>query len=369
MERIVLAYSGGVAASAGIPWLRDTDHAEVIAVTVDLGQGQELEEVRDRAVAAGAARAHVLDLREDLARDFIVPAIKADAVSDAGAPMGAALGHPLIARALVSIAAIEQAAVVVHAAPAGSAGEARLDAAIRSLNPALRVRALPHDWAAIAFDVADYARQRQIPLPPAPSFHVDANLWGRSAVGGVLDDLWTEPPEEVYTLTKAPADRAAEPAYVEVAFERGVPGAINGVAMPLLDVISSLTTIAGAHGVGRLDTVEHDPAGAKRRTVYEAPAALVLHAAHHDLQALVTPPDLARVARVIHQQYADVIAGGSWFSPLREALDAFVDRVQERVTGTVRLKLFNGNCRVVGRTSPHARRAGADQTQPAGVGA
>jgi argininosuccinate synthase len=369
MERIVLAYSGGLQTSVGIPWLRDTRGAELIAVTVDLGQGQELEEVRDRAVAAGAVRAHVLDLREELARDFVVPAIKADAVSETGVPLGAALGRPLIAHALVNIAAIEQAPVVAHAAPIGGSVDARLDAAIHALNPALRVVALARDWAAAPFDAADYARQRRMPVPIARTFSVDANLWGRAVSGGVLDDPWPEPPEEIYALTKAPADRPAEAAYVEIAFERGVPAAINGVAMPLLDIISSLTTIAGAHGVGRLDAVEHDRGDVARRTVHEAPAAVVLHAAHHELQSLVSPPDLARVARIVRQQYTDVVIDGRWFSPLRDALDAFVDRVQERVTGTVRLKLFKGDCRIVGRKSPHAPGAGAVRMQPAGVGA
>jgi argininosuccinate synthase len=368
MERIVLAYSGGLESSIGIPWLRDAHHAEVITVTVDLGQGQELEEVRDRAVAAGAVRAHVLDLREELARDFIVPAIKADAVSDTGVPLDAALGCPLIAHALVNIAAIEQAAAVAHAAPIGS-GDARLDAALHALNPALRVMALARDWAAAPFDAAEYARQRHVVVPIARAFRVDANLWGRAVSGGILDDPWSEPAEEMYALTNAPADRPAEAAYVEMAFEGGVPTAINGIAMPLLDIISSLTTIAGAHGVGRLDTIGHDRAGAARRTVHESPAAVVLHTAHHALQSFVSPPDLARVSRMLRQQYTDAVAEGRWFSPLREALDAFVDCVQERVTGTVRLKLFKGDCRIVGRQSPHAPLAGAVRTQPAGVGA
>jgi argininosuccinate synthase len=369
MERIVLAYSGGLETSVAIPWLRETHRAEVITVTVDLGQGYALEAVRDRALAAGAIRAHVLDLREELARDYVVPALKAGAVSGDRCPLGAALGRPLIAQALVKLAGIEQAAVVAHGGSLRGSEQAPLDAAIQALNPALRVLASARDWPMTRPAAIDYARQQHIPVPPSSPFSVVGNLWGRSATGEVLDDLWSEPPEEIYAMTKPPAEWPAEPAYVEVTFERGVPAAINRVAMPLLDLVSSLTTIAGAHGVGRIDTIR-PRVGVMCRVVHEAPAAVVLHAAHHDLQTMVSTEALDRFARTVSLEYADLVARGRWFSPLREALDAFVDRVQERVTGVVRLKLFKGDCRIVGRTSPHAScdRA-ASPAQSAAVGA
>ncbi len=371
MERIVLAYSGGLDTSVAIPWLRDACGAEVIAVTVDLGQGPDLEAVRDRALAAGAVRAHVLDLREELARDYILPALKADAVSEDRCPLGTALGRPLIAHALMKIAGIEQTTVVAHGGAVRGRDWARLDVALQALDPTLRVLAPARDWAMTRPEAVAYAGQQHIPLPPTVSspFNADGNLWGRSVTGGVLDDPWTEPPEEIYAMTKPPAERPPEPAYVEIAFERGAPAAINGVAMPLLDVLSSLTTIAGAHGVGRLDRIEDGPAGVKTRTVYEAPAAVVLHTAHKELQALVTTEELARFSRGVSLQYADVVRKGLWYSPLREALDAFVDRVQERVTGVVRLKLFKGDCHVVGRRSPHALCDHAAATPPLVVGA
>ena len=199
----------------------------------------------------------------------------------------------------------------------------------------------------------EYARQRHVPVPATVSspFSTDSNLWGRSIECGVLEDPWLEPPEEIYTLTKSPAEWPAEPAYVELTFERGAPTAINGVTMPPLDLISSLSTIAGAHGVGRIDMVENRLVGIKSREVYEAPAAVVLHAAHKELQKLVTTRDLDRFARGVSVQYADIIYNGLWCAPMREALDAFVDKVQERVTGVVRMKLFKGDCRIVGRKS------------------
>jgi argininosuccinate synthase len=202
----------------------------------------------------------------------------------------------------------------------------------------------------------EYARQRHVQVPATldSPYSTDSNLWGRSIECGVLEDPWTEPPEEIYTLTKAPAECPDEPAYVDIAFERGVPVALNGVTMPLVELIGTLSTIAGAHGVGRIDVVENRLVGIKSREVYEAPAALALHAAHKELQKLVTTRDLDRFARTVSLHYADIVYDGLWFTPLREALDAFVNQVQERVTGVVRLKLVKGDCRIVGRKSPYA---------------
>ena len=201
-----------------------------------------------------------------------------------------------------------------------------------------------------------YARERGIPVPATVDspYSTDSNLWGKSIECGVLEDPWTEPPEEVYTLTRSPADAPDGPAHVELDFEQGVPTAINGVAMPLVELISSLGTIAGAHGVGRIDMVENRLVGIKSREIYEAPAAVVLHMAHRELETLVIPRDLERIKRGLSSVYADLVYNGLWFTPTRHALDALVADVQLRVTGTVRLQLFKGNCRVVGRKSPYA---------------
>ena len=210
------------------------------------------------------------------------------------------------------------------------------------------------DWGMTRPQEIEYARQRNIPVPATVQspYSTDSNLWGRSIECGVLEDPWQEPPEEIYTLTKPPAECPDEAAYVEISFEEGVPTAINGVQMPLLDLVGSLGTIAGAHGVGRIDMVENRLVGIKSREIYEAPAAVALHTAHKELQKLVTTKDLDRLCRFVSQQYADLIYNGLWFTPTREALDGFVGKVQERVTGQVRLKLFKGDCRIVGRKSP-----------------
>jgi argininosuccinate synthase len=311
---------------------------------MDLGQGKGLEDVRDRALAGGAVRAHVLDVREEFARDYVLRALQADAMYEDRYPMGRALGRPLIAKKLVEIAAIEQAAAIAH----GSTGEG-FDIAARALNPAIVVVAPARDWGMTRSEEIEYARTRGISLPATVDspYSTDANLWDRSIKWGGLDDASTEPPEEIYTLTRRPADCPDEPAYVELAFERGVPTAINGVAMPFVELIASLGTIAGAHGVGRIDMVENRLAAVTSREMYEAPASLVLHMAHKELQRMVSTKDAARFSRAVSLQYADVVYNGLWFTPLREALDAYVAKIQERVGGVIRLKLFKGDCRVV----------------------
>ena len=368
MERIVLAYSGGLDTSVAIPWLKEKYNADIIAVTMDLGQGKELEEVRDRALATGAVRAHVLDVREEFARDYILPALKADAIYEDRYPMATSLGRPLIAQKLVEIAEIEQATAIAHGCTGKGNDQVRLDVTTRALNPKLKVIAPARDWGMTRPQEIEYARARNVPVPATVDspYSTDSNLWGRSIECGVLEDPWREPPEDIYTLTKSPADCPDEAAYVEITFERGVPSAINGVQMPLVDLVSSLGTIAGAHGAGRIDMVENRLVGIKSREIYEAPAAVVLHAAHKELQKLVTTKDLERLGRFVSQQYADIVYNGLWFTPTREALDAFVEKVQERVTGVVRLKLFKGDCRIVGRKSPYALYDHALATYDAG---
>jgi argininosuccinate synthase len=368
MERIVLAYSGGLDTSVAIPWMAERYDAEIIAVTMDLGQGKELEEVRARALATGAIRAHVLDLREEFARDYILPALKADAIYEDRYPMATSLGRPLIAEKLVHIASIEGATAVAHGCTGKGNDQVRLDVTTRALNPGLKVLAPARVWGMTRPQEIEYARSRGVTVPATVEspYSTDSNLWGRSIECGVLEDPWREPPEDIYTLTRSPADCPDEPAYVDLAFDQGSPSALNGVAMPLVDLIASLATIAGAHGVGRIDMVENRLVGIKSREIYEAPAAVVLHAAHKELQKLVTTRDLDRIARFVSQHYADLVYNGLWFTPTRDALDAFVSSVQRRVSGVVRLKLFKGDYRVVGRQSPYALYEHALATYDAG---
>jgi argininosuccinate synthase len=307
MERIVLAFSGGLESTVAIPWLAERYGAEVVAVTIDLGQGRELEEVRDRALAAGAVRAHVLDGRDEFARGYIVRGLKAGATAPDGAPLGAALGVPLIARLVVQIAGIEHATAIAHAA-----NNTAMDVAAGLVNPALRVLAPARDWTMTPAQQAAYIRARQIPFQPGPSV-----------------------PGSAKSGTEVPG--RSEPAAVDVAFERGAPTGINGVAMPILDLLESLGTIAAAHGVGQ----------PKDRDLREAPAAIVLHAAHRALRTAAAAPELNRLCDVVGREYADLVDRGLWFTPAREALDAFVNTANDRITGIVRLKLFAGGCEIV----------------------
>lgn len=361
MDRIVFAYAGGVDASVAIPWLKERYRADVVTVTVDLGQGRELEAVRDRALALGAVRAHVLDWRDEFVRGCVLPSLKADALYDDRSPMAASLGRPLVARALAEIAGIEQATAVAHGG--GRRGrKGALDVLLKTLRPKLRTLAPVREWDLSADDVVTSARRYGLSAPSATLCRSEANLWGRTIECPMLDDSWQEPPEDVFTLTRPARECPDEPAYIELAYERGVPASINSVAMPLPDVIASLGTIAAAHGVGRVDVVEHRLGGATLRELSEAPAAVLLHAGHRDLRKVAAPRELERFARTISHEYADMIYSGQWFSPLRAALDGFVEATQARITGVVRLKLFKGAYSIVGRTVAEAVTAARGPT-------
>jgi argininosuccinate synthase len=352
----VLAYSGGLHTSIAIPWLAENHDAEVITVTLDIGQGRELADIRERALALGAVRAHVIDAREEFVREYILPALQAGALYEQQYPLATALAGPLVARRLVDIARMEGAATIAHGCTGNGNDQVRLEVSVRALEPSLKVLAPARQWGMSRPEALEYARARGIPLPAANQtpYSTDANLWGRSIAGGVLEDPFREPPEEIYMLTRAPGDSADEAAYVEIELDGGVPVRANGIEMPLLEMIESLETIAGVHGVGRIDMIENRLVGTQSREIYEAPAAVVLHAAHKEIEKLVVARELERLKHDLARRYADLVYNGLWFSQTREAIDAFVATVQKRVTGTVRLKLFKGTCQVVGRTSPFA---------------
>ena len=370
MERIVLAYSGGFGTSVAIPWLVETLGAEVIALTLDMGQGCDLGRIRDRALAAGALRAHVLDVRHEFATEYILPALQAGALYEDRDPLATALGRPLIARKLIEIAALEQAGAVAHGSRANGTHQVSLGVSSRALNPKIRVIAPARIWGMTRPDEIAYARARGIAVPAEVerSYGIDENLWGRSTAHGVCEDPWVEPPEEIYALTKSPSECADLPAYVEIELDRGVPTMVNGIPMPLTELITSLATIAGAHGVGRIDVVENRLEGLTAREIHEAPAAVLLHAAHRALEDLVIAPDLQRLKRQLALTYADVVYNGLWFSPTREAIDAFVAKVQERVSGTIRAKLWKADCRIVGRRSAFTLHEHSPVTDVAGDG-
>lgn len=358
IERVVLAYSGGRRSSVALARLREHYGAEVVAVTLHLGQdGSQLHEARDRALAAGAVRAHVLDVREEFARNYVLPALQAGALFDDGCPLATALGRPLIATTLVDVARIERTAVVAHGCLAGGRDAGRIEAAARALDRAIRILA-PCREAATPRQSEGHGSGAAEAATPVGSYAADANLWGRSveyAPFGSSGDA----PEGVDAAESPPAGVPVTPAYVEITFDRGVPVAINGVPMMLTELIDSLSIIAGPHGVGRSDVLESQPGGVEVRRISEAPAAVVLHAAHRDLEASVAPVELVRLKRELGVKYAELVDSGGWCTMTRQALDAFNSTIQARVTGVVRVKLFKGHHTAVGRQSPNAP-GGAD---------
>jgi argininosuccinate synthase len=344
MPRVVLAYSGALVTSAAIAWLAQQRGAEVVTVTVDFGQERELAAVRERALALGAVRAHVVDAREQFVREYMLSALQAGALKD-----GYALASPLVARCLVDIARMESAAAVAHGGEPGTPAEAALHTAIRSLDPAIEVIAPAREWGMTPAELVVFARQQGVHVPPAYRYRVDASLWGRVVTASTSDVAITE---DVFTLTREPGECPDDPALLEIDFAAGVPVRANGVEMPLIELIESLETIAGAHGVGRTRLGS---------AVIEAPAATVLVAAHHALETHVIGADLARLKEQLSHIYSDAMASGRWFSDSRLAIDAFTRVLQPRVEGSVTLSLLKGRCSVTHLQSVNAASKLADE--------
>lgn len=344
-EPIVVAYSGGFRSSVAIPWLADKHATDVVAVTLGLGQSTDLIEIRDRALAAGAVRAHVLDARDEFVRDFVWPSLRADALSDGRYPMATALSRPVIVKQLLAIARIEGAAGVAHAA-AGRDG-VRMQQALRSLDTAVPTIACADSMTAT--QVGEYASRLGRAVPAAEAEHVDDNLWGRT-IGRFADDASQEAPDALFKLSRSLAHAPASPAIVELSFERGTPTGINGVTMTPVELIESLATIAGEHGIGRFDRMKNRTDGTRSRVLYEAPAAAVLHDARRELERLVSSDSLNRFSPAVAAAYAGALSRGEWFGRLRQGLDAYVSSTQSELTGTVRVRLFKGDSHVVGRS-------------------
>jgi argininosuccinate synthase len=336
-KTVVLAYSGGARSSAAVSWLADRHDASVVTVTLDLGQSTDLAEIRAHALSDGAARAHVLDKREDFAKDIVLPSLKAGALSDARYPMATALSRPLIAKSLVEIAAIEKTSFVSHGATGRD--RRRLAQPIATLNPALTEIACAEE---VGFTAGE-----------SPDNRIDDNLWGRT-IGRRGDDGSAEIDDTLFRATKPLADTPARPAHVEVEFERGAAVGINGVTMRFGELIESLKTIAGEHGVGRLDRIKVRADGRRSRALYEAPAAVVLHLAHAELWRFVSSESQQRFDTAVSLAYVEAIDRGEWFDPLRAGIDAYVNATSEQMTGTIRVRLFKGAAAVVGRRTKSA---------------
>jgi len=324
--RIVLAYSGSVEGSAAIPWLRRRHSAEIVAVTLDLGQGRELEMIRDRALALGAQRAHVLDTRDEFAAQYIMPALRADALHDGQVPMALALSRPLIARKIIEIAGIERADAIAHTGHA-TVEASQLDRLLAALAPALEVLTPARSWTVSGAELASFARANGFGNAMDVSSSVESNFWGRSLRQPAADAVAAS------FLGRAPDLCPSEPAFVDIAFVRGVPTALNGVVLPLAELVASLAMLAAAHGVGPARNAQ---------LLCQAPAAVLLHAAHAGLTEVAISPDVRQFSAAARLAYVDLVEKAHWFSPLREGLDAYFSAVQAHVNGRVRLRLFKG---------------------------
>lgn len=358
MKRILLAYSGSLETSAAIPWLADRHGAEVVTFTVDLGLGQSLQDVRERALACGAAAAHVVDARERFAGDFILPALQAGALAAARSPLSKALSRPLLAGLLTERAAVEGADAIAHGAVDFDGDRQRLEHLLHAIAPEREVLAPVATWR-MGRDALDaFARGRGIAARSASGPRVDTTLWARVIDGPETAHRWQDLPAPLFDLTR-PVDAApTESASVDIAFESGVPVSVNGVSMSLLELVQCLEVIAGVHGVGRSDRTEARGSGRLEHQVFEAPAARTLVAAHEALQRAVLPAG-SRPAASLGTAYADLVERGGWFTAERETMDALVACLQPRVTGVVRLRLGRGECQAVACQSPFASSAGS----------
>jgi argininosuccinate synthase len=353
-NKVVLAYSGGVDTSVCIPYLmQEWGVKEVITLAADLGQGDELEPIRLKALASGATISLVQDVTAEFVKDYAFPAIQANALYENRYPLATALARPLIAKILVEAAAEYGADAVAHGCTGKGNDQVRFDVAIASLNPNLKVLAPAREWGMSREQTIAYGEKFGIPSPVKKSspYSIDRNILGRSVEAGVLEDAWSEPPEEVYDFTKAIADTPNEPTYTEITFEQGNPVAVDGKALSPVELITELNAIAGGNGVGRIDMVENRLVGIKSREIYESPAMVVLIQAHRDLESLTLTSDLAQYKRGIEDTYAKMIYNGLWYSPLKSALDAFIKDSQTQVSGTIRVKFHKGNAIIVGRKS------------------
>jgi argininosuccinate synthase len=356
-KKVVLAYSGGVDTSVCIPYLKqEWGVEEVITLAADLGQGDELEPIRQKALNSGASVSLVADVTAEFIQNYAFPALKANAMYENRYPLSTALARPLIAKLLVDAANEYGADAVAHGCTGKGNDQVRFDVSIAALNPNLKVLAPAREWGMSREETIAYGEKCGIPAPVKKSspYSVDLNLLGRSIEAGLLEDPWQEPLEEVFALTKAIENTPNEPEYVEIGFTQGIPTSLNGQDLGGVELVTRLNQLVGNHGIGRIDMVENRLVGIKSREIYEVPALSVLIQAHRDLESLTLTGDVSQYKRGIEETYSKIVYNGLWYSPLKAALDAFVEKTQERVTGTVRVKLFKGNAIIAGRKSANS---------------
>ena len=349
----MLAYSGGLDTSVLIKWLQEKYNAEVITVTVNVGQQENLKEIEEKSKKHGALKHFAIDAKDEFATDYIFPAIKADALYEEKYPISTSLSRPLIAKKMVEIAEKENATGLAHGCTGRGNDQVRFDVSLASLAPDAKIIAPVREWGMTREEEIEYAKKKGIPVSTAAKkYSIDENVWGRSIECGLLEDASQEPPEDAFVWTVSPEKAPNAPEYVAVKFEAGVPIALNKERLKPLAVIETLNKTAGKHGVGRIDHIEDRLVGIKSREVYECPAATVLIEAHKDLEKMVLTRHEVLFKQQIDAQWAFLAYAGLWMDPLREDLDAFINRTQENVNGEVRLKLYKGGLKVVGRSSP-----------------
>ncbi len=357
VNKVVLAYSGGLDTSIIIPWLKENYGAEVIAFSADIGQGSELKGLEEKAIKTGASKCIIEDLREEFVSEFALPVLRAGAIYERKYLLGTSFARPLIARRQVEIAEQENADAVAHGCTGKGNDQVRFELAFKALNPKLKIIAPWREWDLKSReDAIDYAQDRKIPITATKEkiYSEDRNIWHLSHEGGILEDPWAEPEENMFALSVSPEKAPEKPLYLEIEFENGTPVAVDGKKLGPVQILESLNATGGSHGVGRVDLVENRLVGMKSRGVYETPGASLLLAAHRELESLTLDKATLQYKDILAGKYAELVYNGQWFTPLRYAMDAFVNSTQIRVTGTVRLKLYKGNIIPVGRKSPYS---------------
>ncbi len=357
VKKIVLAYSGGLDTSIVIKWLIETYNAEVIAFCADLGQGEDLNAVYEKALKTGAVKAYVEDLREEFVREYIFPMLRANAIYEGAYLLGTSIARPLIAKKQIAVALKEKADAVAHGATGKGNDQVRFELTYYALKPDIKVIAPWREWSFNSRQsLIEYAAKHGIPVPVTKEkpYSTDRNIFHISYEGGILEDPWAEPPGDMYTMMTPPEKAPDTPRYIEIEYKEGNPAGIDGRPMSPVDLFEKLNTIAGENGIGRIDIVENRYVGIKSRGVYETPAGTVLHTAHRALESITLDREVLHMRDSLITKYAELVYNGYWFAPEREALQLLIDGIQKNVTGTVRLKLYKGNCIVAGRKSPYS---------------
>jgi argininosuccinate synthase len=357
VKKVVLAYSGGLDTSVIIPWLRENYGCEVIAYAADLGQEEEIEGLEEKAIKTGASKAYIEDLRAEFVKDYVFPVIRAGALYERKYLLSTSMARPLIAKRQVEIAALEGADAVAHGCTGKGNDQVRFELTFKALNPKLTVIAPWREWNLRSReDEIEYARRMEIPVTATLEkiYSRDRNIMHLSHEGGVLEDPWNEPLEDMYELTRSPEAAPDRPTEVTIGFEQGYPRKVDGEALEPLALLQQLNKLGAENAIGRIDLVENRLVGIKSHGVYETPGGTILSTAHRELESICLDRDTLHYKDLVAQRYAELVYDGKWFTPLREAFDAFVDVTQQTMTGDVRLKLYKGNCSVVGRRSPHS---------------